>query len=99
MLPKRTNAKIVWPQLGRGKGHPANREDRSLYGYLDALKGRLEESGAGLDYNHLSFEEKQAALALVEAGEARFASRDGRTLVERHSPSLIKRFLSMGTYA
>jgi hypothetical protein len=74
--------------------------DRSLFGHLDALRGELAKAQPGLDYNVLSFEEKQVALALIEAGEAKFsASEDGRTLIERHSPSLIKRFLSMGAYA
>ena len=105
MLPKHPKVEIVRRVQNRaqeaapksGSGH---RGDRSLYGHLNSLRHRLGGDEPALDYNHLSFEEKQAALALVDAGEARFSdSRDGRTLIERHSPSLIKRFLSMGTYA
>src|SRR5688572_20737720 len=99
MLPKHPKMEIV-PQAPAEPREPragerAQLEDRSLFGHLDALRRQLDDAAPGLDYNHLSFEEKQAALALVEAGEARFTeSADGRTLVERHSPSLIKRFLS-----
>ena len=71
-----------------------------MFGHLDALKQQLAATVAGLDYNDLTFEQKQAVLALVEAGEARFSSSaDGRTLVERHSPSALKRFFSLGAVA
>lgn len=101
MLPKAKKAKIVRrlrSVAAATRGAPLR--DRSLFGHLDAFRGELAKAPAGLDYNDLSFEEKQVALALIEAGEAKFSeSAAGRTLIAPHSPSLIKRFLSMGAYA
>lgn len=70
-----------------------------MFGYLTDMKQRLAQADGGLDYNHLSFEEKQAAQALVEANEARFEEVDGRTFVRRKSPNLFLRVLTMGAAA
>lgn len=70
-----------------------------LFGHLTDMKERLEAAGEGLDYNRLSFEEKQAAQALVEANEARFAEFEGRTVVKKSSPRLWLRVLTMGAAA
>lgn len=103
MLPKHAKRGIVAKsRLRRVKSRAAggtHSGGQSLFGYLEALKRRLNESADGLDYNELSFEEKQAAQALAEAGEARFVTQNGRTWVARHSPNVIKRFFSMGAYA
>lgn len=70
-----------------------------MYSYLTDLSERLKAEPDGVDYNEMTFEEKQDAQALIEAGDARFDERDGRTVVKRHSPNRILRFVTMGAYA
>lgn len=63
------------------------------------MRDRLQKIEEGLDYNHLSFEDKQAAQALVEAAEAKFVVVDGRMFVKKHAPQFWKRLVTMGAFA
>jgi hypothetical protein len=67
-----------------------------MFDLLALLRARLAEEPSGVDYNHLSLSERQAALALVEADEARFQNIKGRTRVVRKASNWPLRFLSMG---
>ena len=70
-----------------------------MYVHLDEFSARLDKAPRGLDYNQLSFEEKQVAQAMVESGAARFADCRGRTVIVRHAPNPLLRFITMGAYA
>ncbi len=70
-----------------------------MYVHLNEFSERLNKAPRGLDYNQLSFEEKQVAQAMVESGEARFSDCKGRTVVVHHTPNPLLRFITMGAYA
>jgi hypothetical protein len=70
-----------------------------LYAYLETLREQLKQKVEGLDYNGLSFGEKQAAQALLESDEVRFIVRGGRTIVKSHRQSVLLKLLTMGAHA